>query len=187
MVKEIVKIGFDEEKEPLPKSKLSKIIKHKAKESEISKEELSELPKLPSPQEIVELSAEGREKEGMSSSAIKLEDLEAEIKAKKKLLKQKKKEEAERMLILAEEQTKALELAEKTELEKKEKLQAEEEKKGEQDFLIVPENDLLYKLCPLCKTKISKSYIKKMGTILIQNLKCKNKSCTYQKEIKIEL
>lgn len=143
-----IKIGFDEEKSPIRNIKTKKISPHK-------------------PQE--------REKIKVDSEITEIEDLEREIKAKKKLLKLKKEEEKQKEI-------------ERKKLEEAENQQEVIPKKDIQKIRLLPfiDNKRL-KICPICNSKISASKIRKVGFALSQSFKCKNKACNFTKEISFNI
>lgn len=188
--KGLVKIGFDEPEPTIKKEKKSRlkpsvkeILKVKSKENE----EIPKLPDLPKLLDLPLISVLTKKEENinkekniyqeqkiLNSEETGIEDLEKEIKAKKKLLKFKKEEEKKR---IEEEELKRIEE------EKNKFIETQEIPKETQDIKLIFENEILLKICPECSGNIERSKVKQVGLILIQQFKCKNKKCGFQKEV----
>ena len=113
---------------------------------------------------------------------MEIEDLEKEIKAKKKLLNLKKEEEIER---IERERLRQLEAENKKLAESQ--IPQEMPKAKTQDVRLIYENDQLLKICPLCSGKIRKSKVNRNGFILTQSFGCKNKMCSFKKQIVVRI
>jgi hypothetical protein len=175
----IVKIDFGKEKIPIQSIKPIKKASHKPQKSQIQEQKIVKNDKKSEIEEIKEIKQEiSRENypQEILNDAEEMEDikeLEKEIKTKKKLLKFKKEEEKRK-----EEERKKLEEI---------KLPQEETKTETQEIRLIPINDELLKICPLCNSKIKKSWVKRNGFDLIQHFKCKKKACNFRKEIVMRL
>lgn len=193
--KGIIKIGF-EEPEPTIKKKKKPRLKPSVKE--ISKEEIPELPDLPKLPELPPILLLTKEEENVNiekntyqqqqvldNEEIKIEDLEKEIKAKKKLLKLKKEEEKKRLE--EEERIRLEEELKRIEEEKNKFIETQEIPKETQEVKLITENEILLKICPICNSKVKRKPVKQIGLTLIQQFKCKNKKCDFQKEISIRI
>lgn len=57
----------------------------------------------------------------------------------------------------------------------------------EMDLILLQPYENFIKICPLCNNKVKKKLVKRDGDILRQLMKCKNKKCTFEKEIVIQI
>jgi hypothetical protein len=164
----IVKIDFGEEKIPIQSIKPVKKASHKPQKSQIQEQKIPKNEKKSEIEEIKEIKQEINREEKTD-----IKQLEKEIKEKKKLLKLKKEEEK-----IKEEERKKLEEI---------KIPQEIIKTETQEIRLIPANDELLKICPLCNSKIKRSKVRRNGFDLIQHFKCKNKACNFRKEIVMRL
>jgi hypothetical protein len=133
-------------------------------------------------------------------SDMNIDDLEKEIQEKMRLLEQRKIEEAERRLI--EEVEKIRQEKEKVLKEEEEKrLKEEEEEKKKQEEAIEPlvedksinglklnpYEDFSIRICPFCSKKLKRMKVNRNGLMLIQQVKCKNLDCNFEREIAFSL
>jgi vacuolar-type H+-ATPase subunit I/STV1 len=171
--KGIVKIDFGEEKIPIQSIKPIKKASHKPQKSQFQEQKTAKNEKKSEIEEIREIKQEiNREDypQEILNDAEEIEDikqLEKEIKEKKKLLKLKKEEEIKKLEEI--------------------KLPQEEINTEAQEIRLIPANDRLLKICPLCNFKIKRSWVKRNGFDLIQHFKCKNKACNWNKKIIVRI
>lgn len=128
----------------------------------------------------------------------KIEELEKKLKEQKELLIIKKKEEKIRKKL--EEKLKGkrslinplrwfgLKYKKKKELKLEEKIKEPEilEQQSQTEIKLIEDySNLIF--CPICNCKLKKEKVRLNGEIYTQNLKCKNKNCTFTKEIIFKL
>ena len=158
---------IDKKKEPKTRSKLLSLVEKKKKLRKVSS---SYIPKLTTEQ---------------------LEKLL--IERKQKELEQKNLQEKQSQILALEQERLRLE-AEKRKAEKEIRLEKEREEKERKEFLakeilvpLIPINERVFDICPFCKMKTNKSKVRSNGNNLIQEIKCKNKLCTFRKIINLEV
>jgi len=124
-------------------------------------------------------------------SIEQLEELLA--KRKQKELEMKQLQESQLQILALEQERKRLE-EEKVRIEnelKAEKIKEEQERLEflKQELLVplIPINIELFDSCPICKNKTKKSKVKKIGNLVTQEIKCKNKLCNFQKIVNLEV
>lgn len=55
--------------------------------------------------------------------------------------------------------------------------------KGEHEIFLTSPDNMLVKICPLCKSKVKRTKVQEINNFLIQDFKCKNKKCDFTKRI----
>jgi len=128
----------------------------------------------------------------------KLKELEKKLEEQKELLKVKEKEEKIKKKL--EEKLKGkrslinplrwfgLKYKKKKELKVEEKIKEPEIlKEQSQTEIRLTEDFSNLKFCPICNCKLKKEKVRKKEEIYTQNLRCKNKKCSFQKEITFKI
>jgi hypothetical protein len=126
-----------------------------------------------------------------SFSIEQLEKLLAERKAKEYELREKQELELKRLAYEQAKKSAEEEIAriEQKEREKREKERIEIEGIIKQEILVpmIPINQQVFDICPICKMKTKKSKTKSDGLIISQEINCKNKLCNFHKIVNVKV
>jgi hypothetical protein len=58
---------------------------------------------------------------------------------------------------------------------------------GEHEIFLTSPDDMIIKICPLCKSKVKRTKIQQINNLLVQDFNCKNKKCNFKKRIVVKV